>query len=118
MTFYGSSVSGVTSGSTVYGTYQFTPDDSITFTGVDVNYSTQAACTGSITVGLYNYSTSTYTAFGSLSNSVAHQKLSGSLTVPAGQTISLAAVQAGSSACTVYPALAGITWQYKMAGLP
>ena len=118
MTFYGSSVSGVTSGSTVYGTYQFTPDDSITFTGVDVNYSTQAACTGSITVGLYNYSTSTYTSFGSLSNSVAHQKLSGSLTVPAGQTISLAAVQAGSSACTVYPALAGITWQYKMAGLP
>ena len=118
MTFYGASVSGVTSGSTIYGTYEWTPDVSITFTGIDVNFTTQAACTGTITVGIYNYSTSTYTAFGNLSSGVAHQKLSGSLTVPAGQTISFAGIQAGASACTTYPAIAGITWQYKMAGLP
>jgi hypothetical protein len=115
---YGASLAVLTSGATNYGTFQWTPNVAQTMVQADIQFTQQAICTGTVTFGIYDYTTTTYTAFGNITSSVAHQTLTGSLALTPGDVYSLAADQAASSSCSQYPTITGIYWQYRMTALP
>jgi len=95
--------------------FQFTPTSSITILSIDVGFNVQAVGCTAVTVGVID--NGSYTAIGTISNSVASQVISTTpYVVAAGHTIKLAINSPGASCTTTYPTVS-MMGQYKMTGM-